>query len=75
MRISLKRFTRDPYKYVKKAPLLLLLGDYPRYAIIPYSEYKKHFIEDIEPQDQAPTIQIISGDKPKRSRLWRLLFG
>jgi hypothetical protein len=75
MRVSLKKFANDPYKYAKKAPITIMLGDTPTYTLIPYITYKEHFKVVEEKHNQVVVTPELPIDKPKKPNfLQRILF-
>ncbi len=77
MRLSLKKFTDDPYKNIKHAPLILEVSGKPKYAIIPYSLYRE--IRDKTAPDMPSNDIYVYNPAPKHqfklpARLHKLLF-
>lgn len=71
MKLTLKKFVKDPYKLIEKAPLVILVNREPKFAIIPYVIYKNN-IELIHENTFTQHTEILP-PKP-HGRLWRLFF-
>jgi len=64
MQMTLRKFSEDPYTYIKKAPLTIYMGNKPRFRIIPINKpINKGEPEEFEIEPQKP-----------RNFLLRLLF-
>lgn len=75
MQVTLKKFVDNPYKTIKKAPVIITVNREPRYAIIPYVVYKTTLQnKDHGTIHQNTVSQHMQGKSIKHSRLWKLLF-
>lgn len=76
MRITLKKFAGNPRQLIKKAPVIIMINDKPRYAIIPYVVYKTKVADQPStPIHQNTVTQHMEKDHKKHNFLWNLLFG
>lgn len=81
MRLSLKKFGLNPYKYAKRAPLVLYIGKKPAYAIIPYLTYKNISDQDTNTKTSTPVhiSEAVYPFQPQTKKphglLYRVLFG
>lgn len=75
MRVTLKKFTKNPYPMIKKAPVIITVNREPRYAIIPYVVYKTTLQQKDHGTIHQNTIsQHMQRKSIKHSWLWKLLF-
>lgn len=75
MRVTLRRFTKDPKRYLKKAPFIIVINAEPQFAVIPYVTYKATFEQGEKVEIHSNTVTNHMQSTPKRrGRLYRLFF-
>lgn len=68
MKITLKKFASDPYKFALKAPLIITVNEEKRFALIPYANYVPQTPVMIEHTEDRPVV--IVQDQPSKKRHW-----
>lgn len=61
MKVTLKKFSQDPYRLIEKAPITIVINDKPRYIIVPYETYMFNR-EQVQPSPK------------KHTKLWKFFF-
>lgn len=74
MRLTLKKFVTSPKRFLKKAPLVIVISNQPTFAIIPYVTYKAVYENEKIDIHQNTITQHIHRFEKKHNRLWDLLF-